>query len=173
MSFPRSLQSGWQGKHESGTVQKRGRVGQSLQAALRAGSGKILEDGAEEQIIDVYLRKSNYQVSPGEESPVLSIKTTFTSTPDLIEGEHDPEDAMGPTLFEFVDAPEPATATIGLVIEILEDQGETTEAEIAAMLGKSADAVRKAIEREQKRGSADAKRLVVTKNKNPKTWGLK
>jgi hypothetical protein len=161
--------SGWQGRHEAGTVQKRGRVGQSIQVSLRPGSARVHDDGSEEQIIDLYLRKSNYQVSPGEETPVLSLRTTFTRSPDLIEGAHDPEDAMGPTLIEFVEAPEPEKGAIGLVIEMLEEHGEMTETEIGKRLNRSAEAVRKMISRDQAKGGVANQ---IRSARNPKRYFL-
>jgi hypothetical protein len=161
--------SGWQGKHEAGTVQKRGRVGQSIQVAKRSEGED--EDGNDWQIIDLYMRKSNYQVSKGEDVPILSVRFTFAKAPCLIDGQHDePDDCMGPTLIEFVGAPEPATATLSLIVEVLEDRGETTEANLAEILDKSVDAIRMTVAREQKRGNADAKRIKSAKS--PKRYYL-
>ncbi len=104
---------------------------------LRAGPGKERDDCSEEQIIDIYLGKSNHEVNPAKRSRTLCVRTMFTGTPDLIEGKHHPEDAMGPTLIELVDPPEPATATMGVLIEYLEERGETTQTALAANWGRA------------------------------------
>jgi hypothetical protein len=162
---------GWQGRHEQGSVQKRGRVGQSLQVEKRAGHERVLADGSEYQVIDVYLRKSNYQVGADNEAPVLSIACTFTSKPCLLEGDHEEHDCMGATLLEYVEAPPKSEDTVSRAVANLEVRGETTEVELAETLGKTPDALRKAITREQKRGNPEAKRLVSAKN--PKRWSLR
>jgi hypothetical protein len=167
---------GWQGKHEQGSVQKRGRVGQSIQVLKRAGSEVRLPDGSEEQVIDVYLRKSNYQVGSDAETPVLSIKCIFKVAPCLIQEPHvEPDDCFGPTLFEYVEPPQKSAATVSQAIAVLEARRRPVEeAELAILIGKTRDALRKAIERERKTGNPELERLVSRGGSRgkAKTWEI-
>ena len=86
--------------------------------------------------------------------------------------DEEPDECEGPTLFEYVGAPEAEASLLAQIVEVVED-GESAETDIAAALNVTSDAVRKAIARGHQKGDVMARRLYVARAKNPKSWGLR